>query len=48
MGKKNNPSIERDREIKGEWWERYRLLLYLPAFLMSIAALIISIVQLLR
>lgn len=31
-----------------EWWEKYRLLLYVPALVMSIAAIIISLVRLWR
>ena len=48
MNKKNNPSWERDEETKRDWWERHTWVLYIPAFVMSIAALIISLVRLLR
>lgn len=38
----------RDEKIEYEWWEKRPWLLYVPSIVMSIAALIISIVQLLR
>lgn len=48
MSKKNNPPDEREKKTIVEWWEKYQLLLYVPSLVMSIAALIISIVRLLR
>ena len=48
MSKKNNPPKERDKKTTVEWWERYSYLLYAPSLVMSIIALIISIVRLLR
>jgi len=48
MSKKNNPSEERDEKFTYSWWEKHSYLLYVPSFVMSIVALIISIVRLLR
>ena len=48
MSKKNNPSEEREEKFTYLWWEKHSYLLYVPSLVMSIAALIISIMRLLR